>query len=144
MSYYIRLFATDPLGSLLPVQAQIIQRGVPVKPVGTNQLDIIYHNIYTPLTLDLTDSRNDTTRQDLLSFLEVITRLPNQPNKQWVLDVLARTQALVAIGVPDDFPTDYAGMLDWLLDDVRHAVDGLTQVDGDGFYDGNTLILRIS
>ena len=143
MTYYVRLFTTSLLGSLVPLQAQMIQQGYHVKPVGTNQLDIVYRSDRHPLTADLTDSNNQTTRDDIAHFLDQVSRLTDEPDQDLVLDVLARTRSLIAVGVPDDYESDDEALSD-VLDIVANFSEGLFQVDGEGFYDGGRLILRLA
>lgn len=142
MGYYIRLFTDTPLSTLVPVQAQMIQRGYQVQPAGTNQLDIRYNAGRDAITIDLTDSAHQTTRNTIAGFLDAIARLPRSPEQQDVLDYLPRTQAVVTVGVPDDYDTS-SGALDEVGDIVANAADGLFQVDGEGFYDGSNLILAL-
>lgn len=144
MSYYIRRFSPHPMQTLIPVQAWVVRSGVQVAPAGTNELNVIYSPAHPPLTIDLTDSRNSITQQDLLSFLMAVSRLPDHPNKTLVLSILARTQALVAVGVPDGFPPEFDEILDIITYSIATETPGLFQVDGDGFYDGDDLILKMS
>ena len=144
MSYFIRLFTPQLVPTLVPVQAQLIRHGFQVKPVATNQLDIFYHPHHPPFAIDLTDSNSPTTRQDIMGFIEAVSRLNiDPPNQTLVLDVLARTRALLAVGVPDGFSRQFDAALDILLEYVGDVAEGLFQVDGQGFYDGDTLILRL-
>ena len=143
MGYFIRLFATVPLSSLIPIQAQMLQRGFQVQPAGTNQLDIIFDANSPPLTVDLTDSNMQKTRDEIRSFLAEVSRVPDDSNKQKVLDVLARTQAVVFVGIPDELTDEFSDTLDNVLDGVANSADGLFHIDGEGFYEGSTLILPV-
>lgn len=144
MGYAIRLFATDSLSSLVPLHTTMIRQGFPVNPVGTNQLDIIYHRQYPPLTADLSGADAITTRSRIMRFIELVSRQPRSPDQQLVLDVLARTQALLTLGVPDTLTDEFAAALDNAVSIISSMAEGLFQVDGEGFYDGHTLILRIA
>lgn len=142
MSYYIRLFTTSPLSTLIPLQAQMIQRGYQVKPAGTNQLDVFYAPGHKPLTIDLTDSTSPTTQAEIANFIDAVSLLPQSAAQWQVLDVLARTIAVVAVGVPDDY--DYqSGTLDIMAEIIANAGDGLFQADGEGFYEQGELILEL-
>ncbi|MFP4321342.1 MAG: hypothetical protein ACLFTK_02715 [Anaerolineales bacterium] len=143
MGYTIRLFTKAPLGSLVPLQAQMIQRGYHVQPAGTNQMDIFYTQEAAPLVVDLVDAGQDITRREIQTFLQRVSALGNEPDQGLVLDVLTRTQAIIMIGVPDDYD-NAAPALDDTLDIVSNAAEGLFQVDGEGFYDGNRLILPLA
>ena len=142
MAYYIRLFTDTPLSTLVPVQAQMIQRGYQVQPAGTNQLDIRYDAGRDPISVDLTDSTHQITREAVAEFLDAVARLPSSPEQQDVLNFLPRTQAVVLVGVPNDYDTA-SGALDEVGDIVANAAPGLFQVDGEGFYDGSNLILAL-
>ncbi len=142
MGYTIRLFTQAPLGTLVPVQEPMIQRGYHVQPVGTNQIDIFYADGRGPLSVDLVDSGQEVTRRQIQTFLQRVSALSNEPDQGLVLDVLTRAQAIVMIGVPDDYDPA-APALDDTLDIVSNAAEGLFQVDGEGFYDGPRLILPL-
>ena len=142
MGYFIRLFTDTPLSTLVPVQAQMIQRGYQVQPAGTNQLDIPYDAGRDAITIDLTDSAHQITREAVAEFLDAVAQLPKSPEQQDVLDFLPRTQVVVLVGVPDDYD-NASGALDDIGEIVANAAAGLFQVDGEGFYDGGNLILAL-
>lgn len=143
MGYAIRLFCTVPFSTLVPLQAQMIQRGFQVQPVGTNQLDIFYDRNQPPITADLMDATLSETGQQIADFLEAVSDLDDSSEKTLVLDVLARTQALVIIGVSGDGSDAFNAALDNILDVVGNSAEGLFQVDGEGFYEGGSLILPL-
>lgn len=144
MSYFIRLFTPEKIPTLVPVQAQLMRYGFQVRPIATNQVDIFYHPAQPPFAIDLTDSNSPTTRQDIMAFIQAVSRLDADPPTQTlVLDVLARTRALLAVGVPDGFSRQFDAALDLLLEHISDVAEGLFQVDGQGFYDGDTLILKL-
>jgi len=142
MAYYIRLFTTSPLSTLIPLQAQMIQQGYQVAPAGTNKIDVFYATNNAPLAIDLTDSTNQTTRQEIMRFIDVVAALPRQSTQGQVLDVLARALAVVAVGVPDDYDPQ-SGALDAVIDIMASSGAGLFQVDGEGFYEDGQLILEL-
>ncbi len=142
MGYTIRYFTTSPLGSLIPVQAQMIQAEFEVHPAGTNQLDIFYHPDRGPLTVDLTDSTQATTQREIAQFIEAVTERGG-PERDTVLSVLVQTQALVAIGVPDGLQEVNADALPIVLEIIANLGDGLFHVQGEGFYAGNNLIFEL-
>ncbi|HLA44395.1 MAG TPA: hypothetical protein VJZ27_13210 [Aggregatilineales bacterium] len=142
MGYYIRFFTTQPLGTLVPVHAQMHQRGYQVNPAGTNQLDVIYDSKREPVQIDMSDSTSPTTREDVRAFIDVVSRVSGEPEQARVLDVLARTQAVIAVGVPDDYDEQSGTVFD-VIEIIANAAVGLFQVDGEGFYDGAQLILRL-
>jgi hypothetical protein len=140
MSYAIRLFATVPFRTLNAVQAHLLRQGLTVTPVGTNQLDISL-GATLALTLDLIDATNPTTQQDVIAFIDRVSRLPDSEFKEFVLSTLAHTQAIAVIGVPEHLRDADQDILNRVIDAV--AADGLFHVEGEGFYNGSTLILRI-
>ncbi len=143
MGYAIRLFCTVPLSSLIPLQAQLLQRGFQVQPVGTNQLDIIFDREKMPLTVDLIEAHQQETQLQIADFLEDVSKLSDSPAQRKVIEVLAHTQSLVIIGVEEDGSDAFKRTLDYVLDVVSHAADGLFQVDGEGFYEGGNLLLPL-
>ncbi len=143
MGYAIRLFCIVPLSTLVPLQAQMIQRGFRVQPVGTNQLDIFFDPNQPPITADLLDVTQSETGQQIADFLEAVSKLDDSPEKNRVLDVLSRTQALVIVGITEDRSDAFPAALDNILDVVSNSAEGLFQVDGEGFYEHGSLILPL-
>lgn len=142
MGYTIRYFTTSPLGSLVPLQAQMIQAEFEVHPAGTNQLDIFYHPDRGPFTVDLTDSTHLATQREIASFIEAVTERGGS-KRDTVLSVLVQTRALVVIGVPDDLHEVNADALSITLEIIANLGDGLFHVQGEGFYAGNDLIFEL-
>lgn len=142
MSYGIRFFTTVPLSTLIPLQAQMIQRGFQVNPVGTNQLDIYYARDRQQIQVDLTDSTQDSTRTELTDFLHRVGQLASSEVQGFVLDTLSRTQALVLIVVPDDYDDDHDA-LNHVIDIVTNSAEGIFHVGGEGFYEGDSFILEL-
>ena len=143
MGYLIRFFTTSPLMSMIPIQAQMYQAGFEVQPAGTNALDIYYDPNYPPLTADLAESTKEDAKADIMAFIEAVTDYSDHPAQRKVLNVLSRTQAIIAIGIPNDFPDSHQGSLNELLALVADMAEGLFHVEGEGFYDGANLIFEL-
>jgi hypothetical protein len=72
-----------------------------------------------------------------------VANMPPQPEQAMVLNVLSRTLALVAVRVPEDYD-QYDNTLRDVIDIIGESAEGLFQVDGEGFYDGSDLILKMA
>lgn len=143
MGYLIRFFTTSPLMSMIPIQAQMYQAGFEVQPAGTNALDIYYAPNHPPLTADLAESTKDDAKADIMAFIEAVSEYSDHPAQNTVLNVLSRTQAIIAIGIPDNFPEGQQESLNDLLALVADMAVGLFHVEGEGFYDGPELIFEL-
>lgn len=143
MRYTIRLFTTSPLSTLIPLQAQMLQAGYRVQPIGMNQIAVQYQANLQPLQVALTDSTDQVTHRTIRQFIEYVGELAGSADQALVLDVLARAQAVVSLHVPADYDHQDE-TLNAIVDLIAESAEGLFQVDGEGFYDGNELILRMA
>ena len=140
IEYYIRFFTVSPLYSIIPLQAQMAQAGYKVTPAGTNQLEIAYSHDFSPFTVELTDSGNNMTKQEVADFLAAVQDSEDE-GRETVLNLLTQTQAIIAIGVPKDLGDSKS--LDMIVDIISDMGEGLYHVEGEGFYQGNDLILQL-
>lgn len=143
MGYLIRFFTTSPLMSMIPIQAQMYQAGFMVKPAGTNALDIYYDNNFSPLTADLAEALKEDAKSDIAAFIEAVSEYSDHPAQNMILNTLTHTQAIIAIGIPDDFPDSHQDSLNDLLMLVADLAEGLFHVESEGFYDGAELIFEL-
>lgn len=143
MGHVIRLFCTVPIRSVVLFQSQLFLRGFQAQPVGTNQLDILYDPTKPPITVDLITANQAETQQQIAEFLEAVSKVEESPTQKQIIDVLARTQSLIFIGAEDDGSDIFNHALNTILDVFGSNAEGLFHIDGEGFYEGNNLILRL-
>jgi hypothetical protein len=141
MSYYIRFFTVSPVSSLVPLQAQMFQEGYNVRPRGTNIIAVEYAPDRKSFVIELTDSTSDITKKEIADFIDAVTRAEGS-GRDTVLNLLTRTQSLIALEVPDDYEEDEQ-VLDLLIDMISNMGDGLFHVDNEGFYQNGELIVRL-
>ncbi|NDJ75058.1 MAG: hypothetical protein GYB65_02270 [Chloroflexi bacterium] len=139
MRYFIRFFFITPLDSVAPLHVRLSEFGYSVQPAGTNTVDIVLYGD-TLLRIELTTADEAVTQDDVLAFIEVVHELPDEPDAPLVLETLAKTQAVLALHVPEDADPDD---LDPILDECAALGKGLVQVDGEGFYQDGVLILAL-
>ncbi|MCI0711969.1 MAG: hypothetical protein L0154_17575 [Chloroflexi bacterium] len=141
MSYYIRFFTVSPVSSLVPLQAQMFQEGYSVRPRGTNIIAVEYAPDRKSFVIELTDSTSDITKKEIADFIAAVTEA-NDSGRDTVLNLLTRTQSLIALEVPDDYEEDEQ-VLDLLIDMISNMGDGLFHVEDEGFYQNGELIVRL-
>jgi hypothetical protein len=135
--YYVRVFSLAPIRSIARFQLWLAERGYPVRPAGTDALDILTDT--PPLHVELTSAQHPLTQQEVLEFIEAVNARPD-PNAVLVMDVLARTQAVIALHIPEEADSALVGDI---LDGCIEPGEGVIQVDGEGFYQDGVLILEL-
>lgn len=138
--YYIRFFSQSPINSLIALHTHGAPYGLKLQPISTNQIKVFYEGGLRPFHITLTDSNNDTTRKEIVEFIEAVNQIDDQV-RDHILHVLTHTQAIVAIHVDDDY--NGASALDLLLEIVAGLGSGMFHVEGEGFYENGNLIARL-
>jgi hypothetical protein len=82
-------------------------------------------------------------QEELEEFVEFLEDLADSPEKQKVLDHLEQSKAVVAVQLLGDVDeAGYTAAGTFLTYFVDH-VGGLIQADGEGFYDGDRLVVEL-
>lgn len=148
MSYYLRAFCTaDDTCSLRAVFEWAESRGVRLEAPSADldtqnwkQAEIAYKPDRQTFIAD-TDA-GDFLREEVAEFVEFLEDVEDSAGKQAVLDHLRRTKAVVATQLPRDLDDDgYAAVRTFLTYYVEHR-GALVQADGEGFYEGDCLIVE--
>lgn len=141
MGYAIRFFMKSSVDSLMPILNTMHRAGFRVKVVGREAFDFYYAPYYDPLTAGLLRAVHPATQSEVAIFIEIVSLRPPYPRQRDVLNTLARTHTMIAVGVPDDF-TQFgnAQLLALLMESVNELGDGMFHIDGQGFFVGQQLI----
>ncbi|WP_254507740.1 hypothetical protein [Anatilimnocola floriformis] len=149
MGYYVRAFCK---ASQLPSPAVLTEwlagRAPEVHldvedPAASDwsHLELVYHPDRQPIVVEL--SGDEMVSDEVEEFIELIGKPGKSAHKRHVLDHLAQTKMVVAcqlLGDIDD--AGYEANYQFLSYFVEHC-DALIQADGEGFYDGDKVIVRI-
>lgn len=172
MGYYIRAFCTAPAIPDIPtIQAWLQQRNSPatldlsvetikaahtgeVKPSGHppepgawEEVALFYRQNKLPILIECDwdeDTPDSFVKAEVKEFVGLIGRGGRSDSKKKVLDHLKSTTFVVACLLPTGDMTDdgYDANGEFLTYFVENC-GAMVQADGEGFYEGNKLILRI-
>jgi hypothetical protein len=138
MSYYLRAFCAAP--ARLPDEvAELL--GLPAAPPGADQAEIHYKDGRSPLLAEVW--RGHEAREEVDAFLEMLEDLAESAAKRRVADHLQRTRDVVALRLPGDIDDDGYEVAGSYFAYLVDRCEGLIQADGEGFYDGEELILKL-
>lgn len=108
---------------------------------GWEQAEIVYKSDRQPFVAEL--NTGELLREELEEFFEFLEDVADSPEKQKVLDHLEQSKAVVAAQLLGDVDDDgYTAAGTFLTYFVEHA-GGLIQADGEGFYEGDRLIVEV-
>lgn len=135
--YYIRFFSLAPLASTMQLQMWLAERHHYVRPLGTNRFEVFDDPVLASLHVILNTARDEIIRQEIPAFIDAVSRV-QRPASSYVLDRLARSQAVIALQGWDLVDEQIVGET---LTGCYALSDGLVQVDGEGFYEQGVFIL---
>ncbi len=135
--YYIRFFSLAPLASTTQLQMWLAERHHYVRPLGTNRFEVFDDPVLASLHVILNTARDEIIRQEIPVFIDAVSRV-QRPASSYVLDRLARSQAVIALQGWDLVDEQIVGET---LTGCYALSDGLVQVDGEGFYEQGVFIL---
>ena len=159
MGNYVRVFCTEgePV-PLRPVLAYLAEHGAPIALDSTGnapdldddsweQADIIYENNKAPIVLEISREvaqGGSFVREEIEEFRELLRESLNIWNRVRVARHLRKTRFIVAARLPtSDIDNDGYEALGHLLNYFVDNNGGMVQADGEGFYRGRKLILRL-
>jgi hypothetical protein len=165
VSYYLRAFCTaaevPTLGAILGSVANqgIVLTSEPSTPPWTTEqlqdrphdsVALCYHPDGPPSLVVDVDHADDPSgiAEEVGEFLERLEDVAPSPARDLIVQHLARSRFIVAIRIPTSvLGTEHEEALwqasDELLDYFVQHSDGLIQADGEGFYEAETLILKL-
>lgn len=159
VGYYIRAFCTEGEPSpLRPVLAYAAERGVPLAldpPAGESSLDdggweqvgIVYKDHKLPILLEVNrdgGEEESLMREEIEEFIELLEDTPNKRNRRRVEKHLRSTRFIIAAQLPtadidDDGYTALGHVLTYFVDNNGAMI----QADGEGFYEGQKVIVEL-
>jgi hypothetical protein len=160
VSYYVRAFCTSTeVPSLRTVLEWARGQGctLEVAPEGAaididsadwDEVPILYKAGRTPFLSSI--SRDDGTpdrlfREEVREFEESLEDVDDSPAKRRVLGHLRQSRYVVANQLPAaDIDEDGYRASAVLLEYFVHHAGGMAQADGEGFYDGETLLVELA
>ena len=155
MSYYLRAFcATDTLPSLRAVIEQTAARGITlaVDPEPPAELDderwsqaaIQYKAERSPVLVEVNRAEDgDLLAEEIEEFVELLADAADSAAKDRVVAHVRGTRAIVAARLPGDVDDDGYRAVTALLDVFVDRCGALVQADGEGFYEGDRLIVEV-
>jgi hypothetical protein len=149
MGYYLRAFCASPdIPSLRSVfewaEGQGVRLDAPsadLDAAGWHQAEVVYKSDSQPFVAEA--AADELLREEVEEFLESLDDVDESPEKRKVVDHLEQSKALVAaelLGDLDDAAYTAAGT--FLTYFVEHC-GGMIQADGEGFYEGQRLIVEV-
>lgn len=133
MSYYVRFFAESPI--TLKALSTGIKSANPQYKVDGGDL-MVGTDVIAEVGVDSAGS--DMFVEDLNVWLGAVGQIGGEA-AQWVSARLNAVQSIVTITIDPNLNWDLLGPL-WST--LAGLATGLTQVDGQGFYDGSNLVLQ--
>jgi hypothetical protein len=172
MGYYVRAFCTEPevptLASIQDWLRKLGSRAIldeanhaaesagvgelrpPILDLNTpdwEQIAIAYRAGKLPILAECNrdgDGDGDLMREEVAEFVEMVEEAEDAVAKQRVLKHLAATRFIIACQLPtSDIEDDgYDANGEFLRFFVEHC-GGMIQADGEGFYDGDKVIIQL-
>lgn len=159
MGYYLRAFCTEgeppSIGSVLDFAKQrgssvSLDPDSGISDLGDSaweQLGIRYKDEKLPILLEVNrddGSGESLMREEIDEFIDFLEGVPDNHHRRRVLDHLGNTRFIVAAQLPtndidDDGFNAVGDVLAYFVD--RHGA--MIQADGQGFYDGDELIVEL-
>jgi hypothetical protein len=158
VSYYVRAFCTtgEP-PAIRPILDFAKERGFVVEGVSNatglddpawEQAAVVYKTGKSPILLEINREQagedGSLFREEIEEFLEFLEDAPNNSNRKRVEQHLRETRFTVAaqLATSDIDDDGYNALGNMLRYFVEHN-GGMIQADGEGFYDGNEVIVAL-
>ncbi len=135
MSYYVRYFAERPI-TLKALSAVIKSIAADYKIDGGDLMR--GQEVLAEIGVDSAGS--DLFVEELNARLGAVAQVGGQA-AQWVTSRIRGTQSIISVRVDPSVNWD---LLDPLWQSMTGLAPGLTQVDGQGFYDGSSLVVQMA
>lgn len=158
MGYYVRVFCTTGKPpALRPVLAHALGRGSAISldrdvsdtspdDAGWTQVGLLYKSGKLPILLEVNrvDGDDSMVRGEIEEFLEFLEDAPESAQRRRVEEHLRATKFVVAarLWTTDIDDDGYNALGNTITYFVDHN-GGLIQADGEGFYDGTEVIVKL-
>jgi hypothetical protein len=108
------------------------------------QAAIAYRQGKSPFLTEINHTTDPDAKEEVEEFVEFLEDMADTPQRRNVLSHLQRTTFVVGNQIPtSDFEDDgYDAVGEFMRFFLEHN-DGMIQADGEGFYDGEELILKL-
>jgi hypothetical protein len=149
MGYYLRAFCTSdnipPLRTVLDWAdtqgVRLEARAADLATPNWEQAELLYKPDKSPIIAEA--NAGDLLREEVDEFVEFLEDVDESPEKKKVLEHLEQSKAVVAAQLIGNIDDDgYTAVGTFLTYFVDHC-GGLIQADGEGFYEGDKLIVEV-
>lgn len=158
VGYYVRAFCASgdppPLRQVLDFARE---KGCPIRldpdvtetspdDPGWEQVGLLYKDGKLPILLEVNrnDGEDSLVREEIEEFLEFLEDAPRNSNRSKVDDHLRATRFVVAAQLPtSDIDDDGYNANGWVMRFFLERNAGMIQADGEGFYEGDKLIVKL-
>jgi hypothetical protein len=149
MGYYLRVFCTsEKLPALRDVFGWSASEGIELQAPSADldardwdQAEIIYKADKQPFVAER--NTDELLREEVEEFIEFLEDVDDSPERDRVINHLRQSRAVVATQLLGDIDDDgYTAVGTFLSFFADHA-GGLIQADGEGFYEGDRLIVEL-
>jgi hypothetical protein len=161
MAYYVRAFckSAEPVPPLARILQWVRGRGPTLsldprsgrpnlEAEDWNQAELIYKEGKLPLIVEVSRANQPgeaLLHEEIGEFEEFLEDVPESENKRKVLEHLAATRYIVAVQLPaSDIDQDGYAANGWFMAYFAENCKGMIQADGEGFYEGNELIVELA
>jgi hypothetical protein len=150
MSYFLRAFCTTdelpPLRRVLDWAANegvVLELHAPVDEQDWREAELRYSRGKEPLVVEASRARREDglLSDEVAEFEELLVDVEDSPEKQKVLAQLRNSRAVVAVQLLGDDGYDAAGTF---LRFFVECCDAMIQVDGEGFYERDRLLVELA
>jgi hypothetical protein len=158
VSYYVRAFCTSPeIPSLRSVldwargqgcTLEVERAAIDLDSVDWDEVPVLYKAGKTPCLSSISRDEGASDclfREEVREFEEFLEDVEDSPARQRVIGHLRQSRYVVANQLPTaDIDEDGYRASAVFLDYFVHHAGGLIQADGEGFYDGETLLVELA
>jgi hypothetical protein len=149
MAYFLRTFCTSvDLPTLREVFTSAENRGIQLvtstdlDASAWQQAEIVYKPGRQPFVVEA-DS-GEFIEEEVAEFIELLEDVEDSPAKERVLAHLGRTRAVIAAQILSDVDDEGYSAVQTFLNYFVDRCGGLIQADGEGFYEGDELVVELS
>lgn len=153
MDFYIRVFSAS-MEAPLPADLCAAAKRAGFAPAGMTgadpqdaewrTLDLAYDGDRCPLRLERHLSETPGEFPEVARFTAIIGKPGRSKAKKQVVEALTQSRQIIAMGIPDHvIEDDNWDMAQSLLRYLQPLIDGLIQVDAEGFYNGTGKLLEL-
>jgi hypothetical protein len=146
MPYFARIFspseAIPPLDSIRLLAGQYAATvTTPDEEAAWETAELLYDEEEAPVDIERYLPATDGLFEEDLNDIRATVEQCEGPGVPQVMDALEECRQIVAFRVPDDADDTVWGPLNAAMDAVTGSIGGIAHADGEGFYEGQDLVL---